>query len=331
MNVLLVDVDSLIVNLALAKLSSYHKAKGDIVKLIRLHVPYYPSKKKKITTVDLSGVDIAYFASIFKNSIDWVKVINSEHTDIFAGGTGIENTIELHPAVDLCDIDYSLWPGCDTSYGFITRGCIRRCHFCVVPQKEGNIRFEKHPRDIIKHNKVKFLDNNFLAYPGHLEILQWLKDHGVRYQFNQGLDIRLLTKESAVLLSESRYQEEVTFAFDGVELESAINAKMALVREYLSNRRCRFFVYTHPDHTISDVLYRVLWCKRNDVLPYLMRDISCWGSDKGDFYTDLAAWCNQPNLFKKMPFADYIVKKQERNPERAKKHLAVYEENIKNF
>lgn len=320
MKILLIDVDSTIVNLALAKISTYHKQRGDDVILQRLHVPYYPTKKKAPVTIDLQGYDKAYVSSIFKGSVNNdLGIVNESNTEIFVGGTGVPDEIphgDLPEEIAKCEVDYSLWPDNNVSYGFITRGCIRKCWFCVVPTKEGKIRFESHPKDIIKHNQVRFLDNNFLAYPGHIELLQWLKDNQIRYQFNQGLDIRLLTVEAAVLLAGSRYQEEITFAFDDVKYESIINNKMAIINEHLGSKRCRFFIYTHPSQPLRDILYRVIWCRQNQALPYLMRDIACWGSEYSDFYVDLAARCNQPNLFKKMPFSEYIMKRQAHNRER---------------
>jgi hypothetical protein len=56
MNILLVDVDSKIPNLALMKLSAWHKAKGNQVVLQKLGISGYPGKKKPVT-VDTTGYD----------------------------------------------------------------------------------------------------------------------------------------------------------------------------------------------------------------------------------------------------------------------------------
>ena len=74
----------------------------------------------------------------------------------------------------------------------------------------------------------------------------------------------------------------------------------------------------------KDVLYRIKWCYDNKVLPYLMRDINCWDSENNDFYIDLCAWCNQPSLFKKMPFDEYIKKRQSKNIARQEKAMGIY-------
>ena len=64
--------------------------------------------------------------------------------------------------------------------------------------------------------------------------------------------------------------------------------------------KIKMFLYCHPNMDITnDVIYRVEWCKNNKILPYLMRDSACWNSMEKQFYIDLAAYCNQPNIFKK--------------------------------
>ena len=110
--------------------------------------------------------------------------------------------------------DYSVYPDNDTSYGFITRGCIRNCGFCYVPKKEGNIKKVCDIDQIVRHKKVEFLDNNILAYPTHKVILQELIDKKIKCSLNQGLDIRLIDRENSTLLSKLRYMGCYIFAFD---------------------------------------------------------------------------------------------------------------------
>ena len=90
------------------------------------------------------------------------------------------------------------------------------------------------------------------------------------------------------------------------------------------------FLYCHPDMNIKeDVVYRVNWCKNNKVLPYLMRDQSCWQSENRDFYIDLCAYCNQVSLFKKMTFDDFMQKRTN-NIERRNKSIKLYGGDLKN-
>jgi len=73
----------------------------------------------------------------------------------------------------------------------------------------------------------------------------------------------------------------------------------------------------------KDVVYRVKWCKENNVLPYLMRDHSCWKSKHREFYIDLCAYCNQPSIFKKMTFKEFMGKRTN-NLERRKSSIKLY-------
>jgi len=300
--VLLVDADSTIPNLALMKLSTYHKALGDEVRLRQLHIPYYPSRKKKTRRIPNTH-DKVYCSVIFEGTKDWITGKN-----IIFGGTGHSLSVELPPEVEALDPDYSLYPENDTSYGFISRGCIRKCKFCKVPKKEGGIRHVNNVDRIVKHKKVKFLDNNILALPNHKVILKELVDKKIRCQFNQGLDIRLLDKENSDLLSQMNYLGEYIFAFDDWRYLTQIEQKLPLL-SWRKPWRLKFFVYCHPDMPLDNVVKRVEYLRSKQCLPYLMRDIKCWESEHNPFYVDLASWCNQPNLIKKMEFSEFLDKR----------------------
>ena len=313
MKILLVDVDSKIPNLALMKLSTFHKSWDD-VDIIRLNISYYPNRRKQ-KTVNISEYDKVYVSTIFKGSLDYVNFIGG--VEIIYGGTGYNIKSSLSLDIEELMCDYSIYPENKNSYGFLTRGCIRNCSFCVVPEKEGWIRKVADVSDIVRHSKVYFLDNNILAYNGHKEILKELLDKKVKCQFNQGLDIRLLDDENSKLLSELMYLGEYIFAFDDVKFEKVITRKLSLFKKCLGKDwRIKFFIYCDANHPIDDVVYRLNWCKDHEVLPYLMRNINCWDSANKDFYVDLAAYCNQPNIWKKMSPEEYIIKRQPKNIER---------------
>ena len=214
--------------------------------------------------------------------------------------------------------DYTIYPDNKISYGFITRGCIRNCSFCVVPKKEGYIHQVNKLDDIIRHKVVKFLDNNILAFRGHKKILQELINRKVKCEFNQGMDIRLIDDENAELLSKLNYIDRYTFAFDDKRQEKIITEKMNIAKRYIGNDcKLRFFIYCHPDMDIkNDVYYRIMWCRKNKVIPYLMRHISCWDSKNRKLYIDLASWCNQPHIFRKMDFEEFIIRRHTNNPAR---------------
>ena len=308
MKILLIDIDSVKPNLALMRISGYYKSLGHNVTLKKCNISYYPSGNRKLATLETYGYDKTFVAAIFPGTRERVNIIGKVSDE---GGTGVDITKQLPEEMKFFDPDYSLYGEKECSYGFITRGCIRRCYFCFVPEKEGKLRFEQHPREIIKHNhnKVQFMDNNIFAYNKANEILKWLAESGVKYQFNQATDIRLLDQEKAELLHASNYWKPFTFALDdlvvrkeadrGLEvLEKAGNIKWPAVR---------FFVYCNPNHDIaSDVVKRIEWCRDRDCMVYLMRDISCFYDKNARFYNDLAAWCNQPGFFKKQSFQEFL-------------------------
>ena len=314
MKILLVDVDSKIPNLALMKLSSHYKSIGFDVDVKRLNISYYPNRRK-LKYVDASGYYKVFVSAIFFDSPRFVNIKNAHN--IQYGGTGYSISTKLPDYIEKYEPDYSIYPDNKNSYGFLTRGCIRNCPFCLVPEKEGWIHQVSTVDDIVKHKKTYFLDNNILALDGHKDILRELRDKKIHCQFNQGLDIRLLDDENAKLLSEIKYLGEYIFAFDYIKLEKIVTRKLNLFRKYFDKEwRIKFFIYCDADAPIRDVIYRLNWCKNQKVLPYLMRNINCWNSVNHPFYTDLAAYCNQPNIWKKMNPDEYITKRQPKNKKR---------------
>lgn len=299
--ILLVDADSKIPNLALMKLARFYK-NADFLKL---NIPYFPGRKKTIHYIP-KGYDKVYCSVIFDGSKEYIKGDN-----IIFGGTGHSLTKNLPEEIDQLEPDYSLYPENDISYGFISRGCIRNCYFCKVRQKEGYIRQVNAVDDIVRHKKVKFMDNNFLALPNHKDILNELIQKKIKCQFNQGLDIRLIDKENSDLLSELNYLHEYIFAFDSWQYRDKIEQALSLL-SWRKPWQLKFFVYIHPDMKLNDSINRIKWLKERECLPYIMRDISCWKAKYNRFYVDLAAWCNQPNLFKKMKFDEFLQKRHKK-------------------
>ena len=311
LNVLLIDADSRIPNLALMKLSAYHRSIGDSVDIVMLNAPYR-SDRKRYGYIPPFGYDKVYCSIIFKSNANCVIC---DGVDI--GGTGYDINVKLPQHVEAMRPDYSIYPDCDRSYGFITRGCIRRCSFCVVPEKEGRIHKVAEVSDIIQHKKVEFLDNNILAYENHEDVLNELIDIGIKCRFTQGLDIRLLTKSNSDLLSRLNYMGDYTFAFDSADYIGAVERGVALLK-WASPWTIKFFVYVHPDMSDSDVVFRLDWLKAHKCLPYVMRDEACYASESNGFYADVAAYANQPAFFRKIDFRDYMPIRWPGNSKRVK-------------
>ena len=322
--ILLVDVDSKIPNLVLMKLSNYYKNKGYKIKLMKLNYNYYP-KKREITEIDAKDYSKVFVSIIYPINKSVVKIKNCN--DVSFGGTGYDLKIKLPIEIDDCEEDYSIYPDNDISYGFITRGCIRNCYFCFVPKKEGSLYKYREIEKIVKHKKVKFMDNNILAYEKCNDELRKIIKMKLKCQFNQALDIRLIDDEKAKLISQINYLGEYTFSFDDINLKNLIEDKLKILKKYIPNDwKIKMFLYVNPKMEIWETIKRIEWCRDNKILPYIMRDISCWKNMNHHFYVDISAYCNQPNIFKKMTFAEFIVRRTN-NKERQESSNKLYLDN----
>ena len=320
MKILLVNVDARF-NMAIRKMYNYFKDNNDVT-MIDLGFDGYPSKKFK--DIDGSQFDKVYVSNIFDVNKDKYTVTGC--SDVLIGGIGSNNpNLKLSEEVEVTEPYY--FDDEDTSYGFITRGCIRNCYFCKVPKYEGRLKFYNNVESIIKHKKVKFLDNNILAYDKHLEVFNYLIEHNTRCDFNQGLDFRLITHSNAFLLSKLNYEGEYIFAFDDPKYQSLLEDKLKIIKKYISKDwKLKFYIYINKSMSIKQLIERVEWCRDNKCLPYVMRDIDCWSDTKKEFYIDYAAYCNQPSFFKKINF-EIFLNKRHKNIERINESLRIYTEN----
>ena len=120
MKVELLDVDGHnFPNLALMKISSFHKNKGDEVEMF----------------FGLNRYDKVYMAKVFTFTPDYGEVIMAD--EIVRGGTGYDLTSKLPQEIESQYPDYDLYGIKDIAYGYLTRGCPRGCNFCIVAEKEG--------------------------------------------------------------------------------------------------------------------------------------------------------------------------------------------------
>lgn len=341
MKILLIDADSKIPNLALMKLSTYYKKKGAQVDLMRLNIPFQNfvrKRKVKRRIIDATKYDKGYCSIIFEEAIAFF-----ENDDIIIkgnveyGGTGFDLKIKLPENIESLPPDYDIYPDNDISYGFISRGCIRNCYFCKVPRKEGMIKQVATVDEIVKHDKVRFMDNNFLALPNHIEILKELVDKQIDCEFNQGLDIRLITKQNSELLSKLNYTNRTyTFAFDDYKLLDIVKKKVLLLN-WRKDQEIRFFLYCNADMEISNVVRRIEFLKNHNLLPYFMRDKNCFTSVRKNFYADLANYCNFHPYFTGFTgfpgFKDFLKHKgyDNKNRKRYNESVKLYYDNINRF
>lgn len=304
MKILLVNVDSRW-NMAIRKMYNFYRKEHE-VEMIDLKFSGYPHKRTKV--IDGTGYDKVFVSNLFDINKDRVSVINCP--DVQFGGIGSNNPhLQLPLEIEMTEPFY--YPDEDTSYGFITRGCIRNCWFCKVPRFEGKLKEYNTVESVVKHKKVKFLDNNILAYPDHMKVFQWLLDHPeIKCEFNQGLDFRLVNDENLDALSRLNYMGEYIFAFDEPKYQPLLEKKLKLIKKYISKPwKLKFYIYYHPSMDLKQLIERVEWCRDRECLPYVMRDIACWDCDNKEFLIDYAAYCNQAGHFKKMTFPQFLEKR----------------------
>jgi len=265
MRVRLVDVDSKIPNLALMKLSAYHKAQGDNVGF------------------DIVDPDLVHASVIFKKNKHLVDGLQFWYpsAQINIGGPGYDLHSRLPDEIEHIKPDYALYPDIDYSMGFSTRGCFRNCHFCIVPEKEGKFIRAAHPQEWYnpEFDKIVFLDNNILAdREWFFEVTDWCIEKNLSVWFTQGLDIRLLDQEVAEQLLRMKVWKGIFFAWDHIEDEGIVKEKIALLTDAgFSNSKLRhdvqFYVYVDDDSEYESGVYRSRELKKLDCNSFVMFNI----------------------------------------------------------
>lgn len=307
----LIDVDGgkTFPNLALMKISAWHKSKGH-------EVLWY-------TPFD-GHFDEVYMSKVFSFTPDYDFYIDADI--IHRGGTGYcidlvdgkevyhkERDTELPYEVEHMFPDYSLYPALtkDTAYGFLTRGCPRGCDFCIVGRKEG--RISRKVADLSEfwrgQKNIVLCDPNILACQEWKDLLMQLIDSRAYVDFNQGLDIRMMTEEKALMLDRIRIKE-IHFAWDRYEDKDKVLPKLKLYAEVSkhSPRSHNAIVYTLVNFstTIEQDLDRIYTLRELGFWPYVMI------YDKAHcdpIYKALSRWVNNRFVFAKVDrFEDYTLK-----------------------
>lgn len=201
--------------------------------------------------------------------------------------------------------DYDLYPECDYSMGFTTRGCIRECDFCVVPKKEGKLCRWQHPKNFhnTEFDKIKLLDNNILADKNWFyEVTDWILENDLQVDFNQGLDIRLMDQDLADRLGKLDYFKTLKFAWDHPEDQQHIEDGIYMLKDTDINLRSdvQFCVLVNFNTTHKEDLYRCRKLKEWGTNPFVMQ------YEDGDYFTKhLARWANRKWIFWSTDFKDY--------------------------
>ena len=188
--------------------------------------------------------------------------------------------------------------------GFLTRGCIRKCKWCIVPKKEGKLKPYADIEQIAQNRKeVILLDNNILASDYGLSQIEKIVRLNLKVDFNQGLDARLITPEIAGLLAHVRWLAPVRLACDTDAMIDPVIKATGLLRE-AGCTPSNYFVYVLVND-IEDAHKRVEVLKRHKLDPFAQpyRDKS--GKEPSRKLKDFARWVNHKATFKTVPWERY--------------------------
>lgn len=291
MKIKLVDVDSKIPNLALMKISAYRKEKDDEVGF------------------DIPDPDMIYASVIFTKNAWKARALSFMFPGIpiDIGGSGIDLNKILPSEIERIKPDYDLYPS-TYSQGYTTRGCIRKCGFCVVPKKEGKIQIGQHPDQFhdFKFDTCMIMDNNLFAAPQDWQdkIFSWFSENNVKMKSPQGWDARLLTVERASKLYNIKHDGILHFAWDNVEEEKHIFKAINILKEigFDLKHHVSFYVLCGYNTTFEQDLYRCQKLKEAGVQAFAMR------YRRSPELNALARWTIRPQLFWSVEFSDYTRK-----------------------
>lgn len=307
MKIGLIDVDGHnFPNLALMKLSAWHKARGDSVEWYQ---PLFSGHMDKV-----------YMSKVFSFTPDYEYFVDAD--EVYRGGSGYAITLEngkevynknldapLPDEIEHMYPDYSIYNITDTAYGFLSRGCPRGCSFCHVEAKEGRKSYKV--ADLSEfwsgQKNIVLCDPNILACRDWKDLLQQLIDSKAWIDINQGLDIRLMTAEKAEMIKQMKVKE-LHFAWDRYEDKDIIVPKFQEFKQItkLDIRKLIVYVLCNYDTTLEQDLERI----------YTLRELGYWAYvmlydkehiPRGHTYKKLQRWVNNRFIFAKCKtFDEYM-------------------------
>lgn len=303
MRIGLIDVDGHnFPNLALMRISAYHKARGDIVEWWWSDFVHY---------------DIVYMSKIFSDaySPDVPAPINADKA--VKGGTGYaihlqdgkevfnkEEDKDLPAGIEKMFPDYSIYPQFPYAVSMTSRGCPRGCAFCHVAAKEGrcSIKVANVSDFWCGQDEIKVLDPNITACRDKRDLMQQYVDTKAKIDFTQGLDIRLLNQRDIEDLNKMRIGT-LHFAWDNPQDD--LKSKFQDFAKGFRRKTNIGTVYclTNFNSTLSQDLYRIYTLRDLGYDPFVMVYNKPAAPKE---IRRLQRWCNNKIIFKSTTrFEDY--------------------------
>lgn len=297
MKIGLIDVDGHnFPNLPLMKLSAWHKKQGDDVGFYDpwdgIVIPY----------------DRVYMSKVFSFTPDYQAPIYAN--EVIGGGSGycidLEDGKEVYHAerdknlpdeIEHIYPDYDLYRETERAIGFTTRGCPRGCGFCHVASKEGKCSYKVANIDEFwkGQKEICLCDPNLLACKDHMDLLQQLVDSKAKIDFNQGLDVRMITDKNLELLRQCRLKT-IHFAYDRYEDKKIAEPKLKAFKEATGYKRGKVLVYILCNFgtTLEQDLERIAFVRSLEFSPY----VTVYDLAHADpIYKKLQRWCNNYYVF----------------------------------
>lgn len=299
----LIDVDGHnFPNLALMRISSYHKERGNDVEWWREDGSY----------------DTVYMSRIFSDGYTKPAPEPENAEKVIRGGSGYcisvgkdgrehyDKSKENNLPSDMEKMfpDYSIYPQYDFAVAMTSRGCPRGCAFCHVAAKEGRCAVKvADVKDFYAGQKViQVIDPNIVACKDKAELFRQYRDTGAKITFNQGLDIRLLTDADIEAINGMRV-EKLHFAWDNPQ--DRLEEKFANFAKKYKRPSSPGVVYVLVgfNSTIEEDLYRIQTLWDMAYKPYVTVYDRLHASRR---VKDLQQWCNFRKISLMVPnFYDY--------------------------
>lgn len=291
-------------NLPLMKLSAWHKKYGDSVEW---YEPLWSGH-----------MDRVYISKVFSFTPDYEYCIDAD--EVIRGGSGYCIELdkgkevfkqgldkELPKEIEHIMPDYSIYGIKDTAYGFMTRGCPRGCDFCHVAAKEGMASKKVANLDEFWNGQkyIELMDPNTLACKEWEDVLSQLEESKAYVNFNQGVDIRLMTEKKAEKIRRIK-TKSIHFAWDRYEDKEIILPKLKMFKEITGWKRKKVTVYVlcGYDTTMEENLERIEEIRKLDFCPYVML-YDKEHIEKGSELRKLQRWVNAKQVFWKCSFEQY--------------------------
>jgi hypothetical protein len=277
--VLLLHLDGKVPNIALMRIAAHHRERGDEVTLRRADNPRLLEPR-----LDDPAWEHVYGSLIFERTRPAGERVKLIYPHAVLGGTGWDVASSLESVgITTTEQDYADYPAWRQSIGFTQRGCRLRCSFCVVPRKEGAVREaatiaeiwrgEPWPRELI------LLDNDFFGQPRWADRIEEIRSGGFKVSFNQGINARMLTDETAAAVASVDYRDDsmkvkrIYTAWDNRKDEARLFAGLeALARHGVKPDHVMVYILIGywPGETAADRDYRRRRLREFGARPYPM-------------------------------------------------------------